>query len=94
MVGISLHLRYTNSAKEMASENNRAVLEQVNMNLDSYLRNMMKVSDSMYYRVIKKTDLSKADINYELGLLYEANKDYIVGITLFSEGGRWLMGIL
>ena len=92
LVGISLHLRYTNAAKEMASENNRAVLEQVNMNLDSYLRNMMKVSDSMYYRVIKKTDLSKADINYELGLLYEANKDYIVGITLFSEGGKVVDG--
>ncbi|MEG2936281.1 MAG: cache domain-containing protein, partial [Clostridium sp.] len=92
LVGISLYLRYTNAAMEMASENNRAVLEQVNMNLDSYLRNMMKVSDSMYYRVIKKTDLAKADINYELGLLYEANKDYIVGITLFSEAGKVVDG--
>lgn len=92
LVGISLYLRYTNSSMEMATENNKAVLEQVNMNLYSYLRSMMKVSDSMYYRVIKKTDLSKEDINYELALLYETNKDFIVSITLFSDEGKVVAG--
>lgn len=92
LVGISLYLRYTNAAMEMATENNKAVLEQVNMNLYSYLRSMMKVSDSMYYRVIKKTDLSKEDINYELALLYETNKDFIVSITLFSDEGKVVAG--
>jgi len=92
MVGISLYLRFANASEDMASENNKAILEQVNMNLDSYLRSMMKVADSMYYRVIKKSDLAKEDINYEMSLIYETNKDFITSITLFSDSGKVVEG--
>lgn len=42
------------------------MLAQVNLNLDSYLRNMMRVSDTVYYRVIKNTDLQREDMAREL----------------------------
>lgn len=92
LVGISLYLRYTNATMEMATDNNKAVLDQVNMNLDSYLRNMMKISDTMYYRVIKRVDLSNTDINNELAFLYDTNKDFIESITLFSDEGKVVDG--
>jgi len=88
MVGGALYLRFINSTESMVSENNKSMLEQVNLNLDSYLRNMMKVSDATYYNVIKKKDLSTDSINKEMDLLYETNKDLLISICVFSEKGE------
>lgn len=87
MVGSALYLRFINSTEDMISENNRYMLEQVNLNLDSYLRNMMKVSDATYYSVIKKKDLAIDNINKEMDLLYETNKNSLISICVFSENG-------
>ena len=51
-LGASLLLRFSNSAQRLAQEATQRVLAQVNMNLDSYLRRMMRVSDTAYYREI------------------------------------------
>ncbi|GAA0084384.1 sensor histidine kinase [Clostridium sp. CTA-7] len=88
VVGGALYLRFTNSTEEMVSKNNKSILEQVNLNLDTYLRKMMKISDTIYYRGIKKKDLSFEDINKEMDLIYEANKDYLISISLFSDYGE------
>ena len=88
MVGSALYLRFINSTESMVSENNKSMLEQVNLNLDSYLRNMMKISDATYYNVIKKKDLSTDSINKEMDLLYETNKDYLISICVFSQNGE------
>lgn len=87
VVGGSLYLRFSNLTEEMVAKNNQAILDQVNLNLDSYLRKMMKISDTMYYRGIKKKDLSSENINKEMDILYEANKDFLISISLFSEHG-------
>ena len=88
VVGGALYLRFTNSTEEMVLKNNKSILEQVNLNLDSYLRKMMKISDTIYYRAIKKTDLSDENIDKEMDLIYEANKDYLISISLFSDYGE------
>lgn len=88
MVGGALYLRFINSTENMVSENNRSMLEQVNLNLDSYLRNMMKVSDATYYSMIKKTDLATENMNKELDFLYETNKDSLISICVFSADGE------
>lgn len=88
IVGGALYFRFINSTEFMVSENNKAMLEQVNLNLDNYLRNMMKVSDTTYYSVIKKKDLATENINKETDLLYETNKDSLISICLFSELGE------
>lgn len=85
IVGGAFYLRFVNSTEEMISENNKIILEQVNLNLDSYLRKMMKVSDTIYYKAIKKKDLQVEDISSEMDLLYEENKDSLISICLFSE---------
>ena len=43
VVGGALYIRFSNSTEEMISKNNETIIEQVNLNLDSYLRNMMKI---------------------------------------------------
>ena len=50
------------------------MLAQVNHSVDSYLRTIMKLSDSLYYDVIKNADLSTESIHNELNLLYDNNR--------------------
>jgi Predicted signal transduction protein with a C-terminal ATPase domain len=88
VVGGALYFRFINSTEFMVSENNKAMLEQVNLNLDNYLRNMMKVSDTTYYSVIKKKDVATENINKEMDLLYETNKDSLISICVFSDKGE------
>lgn len=88
VVGGSLYLRSIRSAEYMVSENTNSMLNQLNLNLDSYLRNMRKVSDVTYYSIIKKIDFETDNINKELNLIYEANRDSLISISLFSEDGE------
>ena len=91
-LGEILYIRFVRLNEEIISKNNKAIVNQVNLNLDSYLRNIMKISDAMYYNVIKKVDFSKDSIDNELNLLYETNKDFLVSITLFSKYGEIVAG--
>ncbi len=91
-LGMALLLRFSSSANEMAAETSQRVLEQVNWNLDSYLRSMMRVSDTVYYRVIKNADLEQSGTEQELRdaleLLYAKDRDVLVSLALFdSDGG-------
>lgn len=83
----SLYLRFYGFTQTMIRENHRRVIEQVNVNLDGYLRNMMRISDTMYFRVIKNADLSTDSIDKEMNLLYEVNRDNLISIALFNSGG-------
>ena len=91
-LGMALLLRFSSSANEMAAETSQRVLEQVNWSLDSYLRSMMRVSDTVYYRVIKNADLEQRGTEQELRdaleLLYAKDRDVLVSLALFdSDGG-------
>lgn len=87
-MGITINSRSINSMKEMTITNNEQLIDQVNMNLNMYLRNMMRISNTMYYSVIKRVDLSKESLNEEMNLLYEANRDNLVSIAAFESNGR------
>ncbi len=87
-MGGSLYLWMSGTASAMVEESSQKVLAQVNLNLDSYLRRMMRVSDAMYYRVIKNTDLATGSLQQGMDLLYEENRDALVSIALFDGQGR------
>lgn len=87
-LGFSLYLRFTTSTQNMISEDNKRLLDQVNINLDIHLRSMMNVSNSMYYMVIKNTDLQVDTLDSEMNLLYETNRSMIVSISIFEENGK------
>lgn len=91
-LGMALYLRFTSATETMLKEENRRVIDQVNMNLDVYLRNMMRVSDSMYYRVIKNSDLATDPIDKSMSLLYETNRDLLISIVVLDENGE-LVGV-
>ena len=86
-MGLSLCWRFSSATGELVAENSQRVLAQVNLNLDSYLRSMMRVSDTMYYRVIKSADLGRDSLTAPMELLYEDDRDSLVSIALFDLRG-------
>ncbi len=86
-MGLSLFWRFSAETETLVEENSQRVLAQANQNLDSYLRRMMRVSDTMYYRVIKNMDLAEDSLVDAMELLYEENRDSLVSIAVFDERG-------
>lgn len=93
LMGLSLIWRFSSTSQQMAAENSQRVLAQVNLNLDSYLRRMMRISDAVYYSVIKNTDLSGGNLTSAMNLLYEENRDDLVSIAAFDSHGDLVASI-
>ncbi len=87
LMGVSLVWRFTAASEELTAESSQRVLAQANLNLDSYLRRMMRISDTVYYRTIKNTDLAEGDLTGDLSLLYEENRDDLVSLAVFDGRG-------
>jgi len=87
-MGLALFFRFSANTNTQMAENSQRVLAQVNLNLNAYLRRMMRLSDTAYYSVIKDADLAEEDLSEDLDLLYENNRDALVSIALFSEEGE------
>lgn len=87
-LGIILYETYTKNAEELVVEDNSKLVAQVELNLTNYLRNMMRISDTAYYSVIKNIDFAEDSVDKELTLLYEANKDNLVSIACFTNTGK------
>lgn len=88
LMGISFYGRLVSQMTSVIQEENQTMLAQVNHSVDSYLRTIMKLSDSLYYDVIKNADLSDESIHSELNLLYDSSRDYVSNIALFSKDGE------
>ena len=89
-VGFMLYTRFVSSASELVIEDNERLLDQVGLNLDAYIRSMMRTSDAMYYTVIKNTDMETQTLDREMNLLYEANKGSLISLACFSDTGELL----
>ena len=87
-IGVFLFRSYGNASEETILNDSRQLLAQVEINLNTYLRNMMRISDAMYYNVIKNVDLDEDNMSQELNLLYEVNKDNLVSLACFTEEGE------
>lgn len=89
-MGIAFYSQMVQNARKYALENNTQMSEQVSWNLNGYIRDMMNISDFMYYNVIKNKDLTQESIDKEMNLLYEENKDNLISIVCVTEDGAIL----
>lgn len=88
ILGITLYKQFVNRMEDMTIQSSEQLLNQTSINLESYLRNMRRISDAMYYSVIKDKDLAKDSLDAEMNLLYEANKDNLISIACYTNAGR------
>lgn len=86
-LGISLYSRFVNKMQDMTTQSAEQLLNQTAINLEDYLRNMRRISDAMYYSVIKDKDLGMETLDEEMNLLYEANKDNLISIACYTNDG-------
>ena len=95
LIGVSLYGRLSGQLTATIREENQAALSRINLSVDSYLRTLMKLSDSLYYGVIKNADLSEEGdtVNSEITLLYDNNKDSVANIALLSKKGELLSAV-
>lgn len=87
LITFSLYQRLSSQVEEMVQEENQSLIGQVASSVESYLRTVMKLSDSLYYGAVKNADLSAESINREITLLYDNNKDNVDNIALFTQLG-------
>ena len=62
LLGVMLYQQFTRKAENLTVENSRQLLNQTTINLEDYLRNMRRISDAMYYTVIKNTDIGSESL--------------------------------
>ena len=86
-LGVLLYKQFSKKEETLMRENSRQLLEQTAINLEDYLRSMRRISDAMYYSVIKDKDLEQEGMDEEMTLLYEANKDNLVSIACYARDG-------
>ena len=92
IMGIVMYLRFSASARQEMIAGTQKLMEQAGENLEDYLISMRRVSDSIYYNVIKENDLSSQDQDIQRGmnLLYEANRDNLRSIAVYNDYGSLL----
>lgn len=87
LLGVVLYSQFSRQAINMTKERSEKYLNLSKRNFENHLRTMRMISDALYYTAIKNTDLAKESIGDEFNLLYEADKDNVVSIALYTEEG-------
>lgn len=93
ILGITLYQFLVQKMEDMTIESSEQILDQTAINLETYLRNMRRISDTMYYSVIKDKDLAKDSMAEEMNLLYEANKDNLISIACYTNEGELVAAV-
>ncbi|MBR0171217.1 MAG: sensor histidine kinase [Lachnospiraceae bacterium] len=88
LFGVMLYRMFARNTQRLMTEGTEQVLRRTVVNLEDYLANMRRISDAMFYNVIKDKDLSRDTVDAEMNLLYEANSNTLVSFALYSEKGE------
>ena len=68
LTGMTLYARFSRQMDEAIQEENQILVSQVNQSLSTYLRDMIRLSDALYYNVVKNTDLEREEVGEEIRL--------------------------
>lgn len=87
-LAFTIYNKFVDRMETMTIDSKQQLLDQTSINLETYLRNMRRISDAMYYTVIKDKDLAVDTMDEEMNLLYEANKDNLISIACYTNNGQ------
>lgn len=89
IISIFLYTRMSDQLIGVTKQQNEVLVNQVNRSVETYLQTARKLSDTIYYGVIKNADLSEDRVAQELSLLY-GSSDSVENIAIFSWDGTLL----
>ena len=87
LVGVSMYGRMRGQYTNAILEENQIIVNQSAQTLEDYLQQILKLSDSTYYNVIKNADLTDQSTYDKVMLLYESQKERISHIAVFDQDG-------
>ncbi len=85
--GISLYEKFNSTSQAYANRVVDQLLTQVKYSLDTYTRNMMNISNTLYYKIIKKQNISTYNFSGEMNVIQTTNND-IASLVLFKSNGE------
>lgn len=68
------------------------IVRQISAEVSSYLKNIMRISDTLSYSVILGQEFDKIQFAKNFQLIYDSNKNTIKNIALFDDNGDFLVG--
>ena len=77
LVGVLFYLNFSRQLEQTIQNENEMLVKQVNQSVDTYLRDMLRLSNAIYYNVIKNVDMENESVNSELQLLYGTYASYV-----------------
>ena len=88
LIVISIYSRLSSQLYDTVKQENISLVNRVDSSMEVYLRNIMKLSDTIYYGIVKNANLSEDSIGEKLTLLYNNNKEQVSNIALISKEGE------
>lgn len=91
-MGSVMYILFASASRQESVNSTAKLMEQTEDNIEEYLVNMRQVSDAAYYNIIKETNFSTdlAQVKEQMQLLYEANKDKLRSIAVYTNNGELL----
>lgn len=89
ILGTVMYIRFSALSRQEIIQSTQKLMEQTGDNLEDYLLSMRRISDAVYYNVVKENDFSSQnkDIQKGMNLLYEANRDNLRSIAIYNSYG-------
>ena len=88
--GVLLYGRFSSSTEDLIARNNVQLMNQVSLNLETSVRNMMRLFQfHVLLRHQKCRFRGGEKLDGEMNLMYESNRDDLVSLACFDEEETW-----
>lgn len=91
-VGVTIYKKTSSLAEQTAFINTRQVINQVNQNLDYYMRSMMDISNYLDEIIYYNEDMPNNKLNEKMNVILDSRKD-LVTLAVFSNEGELVAGV-
>ncbi|MHC1747805.1 MAG: sensor histidine kinase [Cellulosilyticaceae bacterium] len=85
--GITLYQKFNETAKKYASQSVDELASQVKYSVDTYTRNMMDVSNTLYYKIIKNQNITNNTFTPQMSVIQTTNNN-IANLAIFKSTGE------
>lgn len=85
-MGFFISRRYNEQIDQVIENDSQDLVEQINVSMSQHIHNMIRMSDSLYYNVIKKG----GEMENTFQFMYDTYKDAVESIALFRKDGTLL----
>lgn len=85
--GMTLYNKFNDVAIRYASQSAEQLMTQVKYSLDTYTRNMIDISNTLYYKIIKNQSIHDHTFINQMNIIQTTNNN-IANLAIFKESGE------